>query len=110
MDNKIKLMMVLITLSFALSSCSVEEADVIIHNATVHTLDELNSKAEAIAIKNGKIIAIGPEHEIMNKYYAPNTIDAQKGGVFPGFIDGHAHLTGFAKGKLEVSLVGTASF
>jgi hypothetical protein len=108
MANKLIFAFITFTI-LALNSCSVEEADTIIHNANIYTLDELNTKAEALVIKDGKIIAIGPEHEIMNKYYAPNTIDVKKGFVYPGFIDAHAHLIGFVKGKLEVNLVGTKS-
>ncbi|MFN0032044.1 MAG: amidohydrolase [Flavobacteriales bacterium] len=94
------------------SSCSFknEEADLIIHNARIYTVDASFSIQEAMAVKNGIIIAIGPEREILNKYDAPKMIDAQKRAVFPGFIDAHCHALAYGHSLNEVDLVGTSSF
>ena len=45
-------------MAFAFFSCAhkAEQADLVIHNAVVYTLDESNTITEAIAIKDGKII------------------------------------------------------
>ena len=45
-----------------------EQADLIVHNATVITMDAQNTVASAMAIKDGRVIAIGAEREVLNKY------------------------------------------
>ncbi len=94
-----------------LNGCETpEKADLIIHNAKIYTVNDLFDVAEAMVIKDGKIIAIGAEHEIMNKYHAKEIIDAKKQTVYPGFIDAHCHFVYYALSKQEVNLVGTKSF
>lgn len=65
-----------------------------------------------MAIKDGKIVAIGPENEILNKYQfiAKEIIDAKKQPIYPGFIDAHCHFVGYAQNLKQVDLVGTKSF
>jgi predicted amidohydrolase YtcJ len=60
------------------------------------TLDSKQPKAEALAIQNGKIIAIDSSKEIC-KYIGNETeiIDAKNRTVVPGFVDCHVHMTGF---------------
>lgn len=87
-----------------------EQADLIVHNATIYTVDEIFSVAEAMAIRDGKIIAIGPEREILNKYSAKEKIDAMRRPVYPGFIDAHCHFLGYGESLQKVDLTGTKSF
>ena len=71
-------------LAFIFSSCTENEpVDLIVHNAKIYTVNALFDISEAMVIKDGKIIAIGPEHEIMNRYYSPNTVDAKKRPIYP---------------------------
>jgi len=103
----------LISISFIIFSCSCEEgeqADLIVHNAKIYTVNDLFEIAEAMVVKDGKIIAIGAEHEILNKYNAKEIIDAKKQTIYPGFIDAHCHFLNYALSKQEVNLVGTKSF
>jgi predicted amidohydrolase YtcJ len=72
-------------------------------------LDEMNSIHEAMAIKDGKIIEVGPERQILNKYWADETKDAKKADVYPGFTDAHTHLFSLAKQNLGVNLVDCSS-
>ena len=87
-----------------------ETADLIVHNAKIYTMDNAFSTAEAMAIVDGKIIAIGPEHEIRNKYYSKNTVDAMKRPIYPGFIDAHSHFMMYAKSLGEINLEGSKSW
>jgi predicted amidohydrolase YtcJ len=73
-------------------------------------MDERNTVAEAMAIKDGKIVEVGPERQILNKYSAEEEIDAAGKDVYPGFTDAHGHMLSYAKQKLSVDLVGTRSF
>lgn len=102
-----------IVIGFTLFSCSglqKERVDILIHNATIYTVDEAFSKEEALAIRDGVIVAIGPEHEIMNKFQSDEVINAQQQFVYPGFIDGHCHFLGYGLSLQKVNLVGTKSW
>lgn len=81
-----------------------EKADLVIHNATIYTADEEMPNGEAMAIKDGKVLEVGPEREIMNKYRADEFKDMGKRIVFPGFIDAHGHLHGLAQQYLSPDL------
>ena len=102
--------LVLALLTF--SSCMKgEEVDLIIHNARIHTMVEGDDKVhEAIAIKNGKIVEIGPERQILNKYSAKEYIDAGKKDVYPGWVDAHGHMMNYARSRISVDLIGCKSF
>lgn len=87
-----------------------DSADLIIHNAQIYSCDESFTVYEAMAIRDGKIIQLGPEREILNGYKCDNIIDAQLRPVFPGFHDGHAHFWGYAKTIAQADLHGATSF
>lgn len=105
------LVLCLIYILFIMSSCSHKsnEVDLIIHNAIVYTLDSENSILDAIAIKDGKIIEVGQERGILNKYKSAHSIDLQRRPVYPGFIDAHCHLIPYGEGKLRLDLSECAS-
>jgi len=87
-----------------------ESVDFVIHNANIHVMDDKNSVYEAIAFKDGKIVEVGPERQILNRYSANEYIDAQKRDVYPGFTDAHGHIMSYAKQSLSVNLVGCRSY
>jgi predicted amidohydrolase YtcJ len=87
-----------------------KQADLILHNATIYTVDDAFSTFEAMAIKDGRILALGTEREILNEYDAPQVIDCGKQFIYPGFIDGHCHFLGYGRTLQEVNLDSTQSF
>ncbi|MBM3441045.1 MAG: amidohydrolase family protein, partial [Bacteroidetes bacterium] len=72
-------------------------------------MDADDAVAEAIAIRGGKIIEVGPERQILNKYRSDETIDAQGKEIYPGFTDAHGHMLMYAKQLLGVDLNGVRS-
>jgi predicted amidohydrolase YtcJ len=102
----------LLTLVVLIQSCAFqnEVADLIIHNAVIYTVDEQFSTAEAMAIKDGKILEVGPERAILNKYKAARNIDVAKRFVYPGFIDAHCHFLGYGTNLLKADLIGSSSW
>lgn len=94
-----------------LLSCSnKKQADTILHHGIVYTADEKFSVAEAVVIKNGKILAVGSNDEILKNYEAKETIDLGGKAAYPGFIDAHAHFLKYGMGLQECNLVGTNSW
>lgn len=86
-----------------------EEVDAIYVNGMFYTMDEQNSTAEAIAIKNQMIVGIGSRSAIERKFKSQTTLDLEGKFVLPGLIDAHAHLLSLGISKLTVELLGTTS-
>lgn len=86
------------------------DADMIIVNAKVITVDRTFSIARGVAIKDAKIIAVGDEADI-RRYAGPATQVLDAGGktVVPGLIDTHAHVEAAGLLKYTVSFDGVAS-
>ncbi len=98
----------LILFFFSLIGCK-KNADLIIYNAKIYTVDKNFSIAKAIAIKNGKFLEVG-ENELQNKYNSKKSIDLGGSTILPGLIDAHCHFFGLGTNQLVIDLVGTKSF
>jgi len=99
------------TITLLLTSCfKGKHVDIIIHNARIHVMDEKMSIHEAIAIKDGEIVQVGPEREILNGYSADKIINAEQKDVFPGFHDAHGHIMSLAKQMQNTDLTGVVSY
>jgi hypothetical protein len=74
-------------------SAAATEPELILLNGVIHTMDPANPLAEAVAIANGRFLAVGANAEI-TAYATSRTkrIDLGKFPVFPGFIDAHMHV------------------
>ena len=93
-----------------ISCTKKEKVDSIIINANIYTVNENFDKAEAFAIKNGKIVAVGTTQEIQEKYDAGFVNDVKGKTIVPGFIDAHCHFFGLGLDKQKVDLTDTKSF
>ena len=78
--------------AFSLFPLEVEKPDLILHNANIFTVDATQARAQAVAIANGRFVAVGSNSEILN-LAAPGIRKIDLGGktVLPGFIDAHCH-------------------
>ena len=99
-----------IFLLFLLSCNTKTNVSLIVHHAKIYTVDSGFTIAEAMAIKEGKIVATGTNADILDSYKANDLIDAGGKIIFPGFIDAHCHFTGFATDSWKCNLFGTTSF
>ncbi|QDI17810.1 amidohydrolase [Serratia marcescens] len=68
-------------------------ASLIITNGKFHTVDRQNPTAQAVAIRDGKFLAVGSESEVM-QHAGPETqvIDLHGHTAIPGLNDSHLHL------------------
>jgi predicted amidohydrolase YtcJ len=95
------------SLLMAFVACqSKTEVDTIVHNAVIYTVDSAFTITEAMAVKDGKIIATGKNDDILNRFGAKETINVQGKPVYPGFIDAHAHFLGYGQSLFQVNLFG----
>lgn len=108
-------MRILITYSvltlLLLAACKTKErVDMLVLASKAYTADSQFAEYEAIAIKDGKIVAVGDKSTITNKYSADSTINAAGKYIYPGFIDAHCHFSGYALSSYRLDLVGTKSY
>ena len=105
-----KLLSILILTTVFSCQKDKQQADLIVTNANIYTVDSNFNKAESFAVKDGKIIAVGTSSDIENKYKAIDTLNANGKTLLPGFIDAHCHFLGLGFNQQAVDLVGTKSF
>jgi len=92
-------------------SCQTQtDADLLLLNGKIYTVDSNFSIAEAMAVKNGKIVATGSTKEISGRFTADSMMDLGGKPVYPGFIDAHSHFYGLALFMQQADLNGAASF
>ncbi|OOW99791.1 amidohydrolase [Xanthomonas axonopodis pv. khayae] len=66
--------------------------DLVVRNARITTLDPRQPNATAIAVADGRIVAVGDDAQIMALAKGTRTIDAQGRRLLPGLNDSHTHL------------------
>ena len=104
---------VLILSIIFLFSCntSKQSADLLVYNTNIYTVDSSFSVANAMVIKNGKIIDIGMNADIKDKYISTQSIDLKGKYIYPGFYDAHCHFYGYGTNLIKrADLKGTKSF
>jgi predicted amidohydrolase YtcJ len=99
-------------LLFLFFACNPKkQADLIVFNAKIYTVDSNFTNAQALAVQDGKFLAIGSSEEILKIYQSDNQIDAKNQFVYPGFYDAHCHFFNLGLAiQQSVDLVGTSSF
>ncbi len=77
-----------------------QQADLIVTNARIWTVDPAKPEARALAVRDGRIVSVGTEAEIF-ALAGPGTkkIDAHNKRLLPGFIDDHTH---FMQGAFQI--------
>ena len=69
-----------------------QEADLVMYNANIWTVDDKQPRAQAVAIVGGRFAAVGSNQEILQLATGRSRKSDLAGrAVLPGFIDAHAH-------------------
>ncbi len=93
-----------------LTSCSKQNVDLILYNGKIYTVNDKFEMAEAMAIKDGKIVGVGTTKDIRAQYKSTQEVNAQGKAVYPGFIDAHAHFFGYGQSLQSADLRETSSW
>ncbi|WP_378185340.1 amidohydrolase [Aquimarina sp. W85] len=107
--QKLLLLVLGVTIGFSCSKPK-EQADLLVYNANVYTVDQDVPTTEAFIVRDGKFLALGSTEELMEKYKVKELYDAKGKAVLPGLIDAHCHFYGLGMQKQRVDLVGTKSY
>jgi predicted amidohydrolase YtcJ len=83
-----------------------EEVDLLFVGGNIYTVDEKQPQAEAIAIKNDRIVFVG-SNQGARKFHAGRVIDLGGKAVLPGLTDSHCHIFGIGERELQLNLEGT---
>ena len=92
------------------SSCIQQRVDMIVHHAQIYTIDNQFSTAEAMAVQDGKIVAVGSNDDILKEYKSDSVVNAEGATIYPGFIDAHAHFVGYGQSLFAVDLMFVSSW
>jgi predicted amidohydrolase YtcJ len=99
--------LLIIAMIYSCTSTDSKSADIVFRNGYIFTVDSSNSKAEALAIKDGKFVFVGDSKGVRN-YIGDKTkvIDLERRLILPGFIDSHAHPISSYRYFYELNLYG----
>lgn len=102
--------LILLSIIISPGADASRQADLVVHNGTIYTVNPGQPVAEMVAVIDGKIIFVG-QNDALGKWVGPQTkvIDLQGKTMTPGFIESHGHLIylGYAKMRLDLSTAVT---
>ena len=103
----------ILMLAFAMvgANAQVQPADLVLRGGRILTLDAARPEAQALAARNGAIVAVGSNAD-MDRFVGSNTqvIDLAGQLAIPGFIEGHGHFNNIGEGKMNLELMNTKSW
>jgi predicted amidohydrolase YtcJ len=86
-------------------------ADLVILNGNIYTVDKAHPKAEAVAVKDGKIVFVGTAEKARALAGAgTEVVDLQGKTMTPGFIEGHGHFLNLGYSKMNLELQNAKNY
>lgn len=104
--------LIFLVIVVVMTNCSIsQEADLIISNGKIYTVNDRQPVVEAVAVINNKIVYAGTR-EGVEHFSGDETqrIDLRGNTMIPGFIDSHAHFLGIGYAKMELDLMDVKSY
>ncbi|HWB94423.1 MAG TPA: amidohydrolase [Puia sp.] len=96
--------------AITLFSChSRQSADLILLHGRIYTVDSAFTTVQAMAVREGKVLATGTDAAILDGYAAKDTVDVSGKFVYPGFIDAHGHFVEYGESLFMADLFGSTS-
>lgn len=96
---------------FSCNEAGKNTADMVLNNAKVYTVNKNQPEAEAVAVKDGKIVFVGSNEDV-KKFIGDKTevIDCKGQFVMPGFIEGHGHIHGLGSSLINLNLMNVKNW
>jgi hypothetical protein len=101
--------LVLPSLAVLLTACAggeaSEPAELVLRGGTILTVDSTGPRAEALAVRDGRIVAVGTEAEV-EAFIGEGTevLELDGATAIPGFVESHAHYMGLGRSTLQLDL------
>ncbi len=96
---------------FSTHDSPFEDIETVLINGKIITVDEKTPEVQALAIKNGRIIAVGSDEEIKRLIDSDTElIDLEGNLAIPGFIDSHMHFIGLGESLMELPLAKAKNY
>ncbi len=90
-----------------LTSCTDPETPtLLVHGGTIITMEDARPEVEAMAVQNGRIVAVGTFEEVAKAYPDAERYDVQGQTVLPGIIDSHVHAHELGHDRRKANLMG----
>lgn len=88
----------------------MKQVDLLIENGYVITMEDsqLIIEGGTVAVKDGRIVDLGPAKELVGRYEAPTRIDAKDKVVMPGLLDTHSHAAHTLVGRTVLTSISVA--
>src|SRR5262247_2802346 len=87
-----------------------EPAQLVLKNGIIYTGNERQPRAEAVAVRYGKIVYVGSTADVKQfEGKGTRTVDLKGKTVLPGLTDAHYHLAGVGQREMALNLEGTTS-
>jgi predicted amidohydrolase YtcJ len=101
----------IIALMFLMACKQGNKADLVIQHANIYTVDSTLLNAEAVAVKDGKIVFAGSDADAA-QWIGSNTevVDAKGAFVMPGFLEGHGHIHNLGDFLRDINVMHVKSF
>ncbi len=106
MNLKFRLLSLLLTGLFTFTAIGQQNhADLVLTNGNIVTMDDAKPSAQALAVKDDRILAIGSSEQI-KRFIGEDTevVDLKGRFTMPGFIEGHAHFVGLGQSMMMLRL------
>jgi predicted amidohydrolase YtcJ len=87
---------------------NAEDVDLLLTNGNIYTVTEKQPKAEAVAVKDNRIVFVGSTDDA-KRFHAAKVVDLHGDTVVPGFTDSHCHIFGIGEREIQLNLEGTNS-
>ncbi len=104
--KKISYLLLCVAILCLVSCTRKPQADHIFTNGHIITMNEDMPEAEAFAIKEGFITAVGTNAEMRKAYPLAEEVDLGRKDVMPGIIESHGHMLNLGRSKMRVDLQG----
>src|SRR6186997_3028215 len=104
-----KLLRISILFGLCSTAFAAEPAQTVFVNGNIYTMNERQPHAEAIAVKDDRIIFVGSNADAKKYQSAPGSRRIDLGGkaVVPGLTDSHCHIFGIGEREMTLNLEGT---
>ena len=97
---------IIVAIIISTSAFAQEVADMIYYDGTIITINDARPQVEAVAVRDGKILAVGTKDELFkSKGDATKLIDLEGRTMLPGFVDAHGHVMGGGLQALSANIL-----